>query len=188
MNEQFGIRKILTNHPIVPVCVEDDPARIERVMEKLEASGIRCIEITLRSAGAFEVIQKALEVRKEGFSIGVGTIISSEQVERCATLGVDFMVSPGLTSHLADAFKMAKVPFLPGVMTSSEIIAGLEYGLDTFKLFPFNLAGGEKALQTYGSVFPHVKFCPTGGVNQEIAERILQAQNVIAVGGTWMLK
>ena len=105
MNEQFGIREILTNHPIVPVCVEDDPARIERVMEKLEASGIHCIEITLRSAGAFEVIQKALEVRNEGFSIGVGTIISSEQVERCATLGVDFMVSPGLTSHLADAFK-----------------------------------------------------------------------------------
>jgi 2-dehydro-3-deoxyphosphogluconate aldolase/(4S)-4-hydroxy-2-oxoglutarate aldolase len=82
----------------------------------------------------------------------------------------------------------SKIPFIPGASTPSEIMQALEYGCDTLKFFPANLFGGIKALKTYGNVFPQVKFCPTGGVNESTFEEYLDLDNVISVGGSWMTK
>jgi hypothetical protein len=50
--------------------------------------------------------------------------------------GAQFLVSPGLIGSVADAAREASVPYLPGVLTPSEIAAALSMGLDTVKLFP----------------------------------------------------
>jgi 2-dehydro-3-deoxyphosphogluconate aldolase/(4S)-4-hydroxy-2-oxoglutarate aldolase len=118
--------------------------------------------------------------------IGVGTLVTNEQIEKAAELGVDFMVSPGISKALAPTFESCGIPFIPGVATPSEIITGLELGWDTFKFFPAHLFGGLDALKTYGQVFPQVKFCPTGGIKADTYEQYLSLSNVISVGGSWL--
>lgn len=188
MEAQFGIREVLANSPIVPVVNIEDVADVTPILARLTAQSINCIEITLRSDCAFEAIAAAIKQRPEDFKVGVGTITNASDVERCAALNVDFMVSPGVSDEVANAFTEAKIPFLPGVMTPSEIIQGLNRGWDTFKLFPYNIAGGSAALNNYAKVFSEVKFCPTGGINASNYEEVAALENVICVGGSWVLK
>lgn len=188
MDAQFGIRKLLKNQPIIPVVNFTSVTDVARTISKLVVQGINCIEITLRSDCAWEAIEEAIRIKPTGFLVGVGTIVSSSQVTQCIDLKVDFMVSPGCTSEISEALNKSNIPFLPGVMTPSEIISGLEKGWNTFKLFPFNLAGGVTALKTYGAVFSEAKFCPTGGLNENNYKECLDLSNVICVGGSWVVK
>ena len=188
MEAQFGIRKLLSNQPIVPVVNFTSVSDVAATITKLVDQGINCIEITLRSDCAWQAIEEAIKIKPSGFLVGVGTIVSKDQVSTCIKLKVDFIVSPGATTEISKALNESNIPFLPGVMTPSEIIAGLEKGWDTFKLFPFNLAGGVKALKTYGAVFSQAKFCPTGGLNEMNYKECLELNNVICVGGSWVMK
>lgn len=186
MNRQFGIRTILENNPLIPIINFTDLSHVEPVINKLALQGIMCLEITLRSELAWKAIELAMKVKPNNFNIGVGTITSVSHLKKCHELTIDFIVSPGTSPALQQALNQCEIPFLPGVMTPSDIISGLELGWDTFKLFPFNLAGGMKALSTYSSVFPEVKFCPTGGVNETNYQDCLELKNVLSVGGSWL--
>ncbi|MBT6440100.1 MAG: bifunctional 4-hydroxy-2-oxoglutarate aldolase/2-dehydro-3-deoxy-phosphogluconate aldolase [Flavobacteriales bacterium] len=187
MEKQFGIRNILAQHEVIPVVSITNIDEVEKVIEMLKLKSINCIELTLRSPSAYQAIETALKIRPSGFHIGVGTIVSSYQVKDCKSLGVDFMVSPGVSNGIAEAFEESSIPFLPGVMTPSDIISGIGRGWNTFKLFPFDLAGGVKAIKTYASVFPQVRFCPTGGVHETNYKDCLAHDNVISVGGSWLV-
>ena len=162
MEKQFGIRRILHQNPIIPVVNITSVNDVEVILDRLIQKNISCIEITLRSEVALNAVDKAIKIKPEGFQIGVGTVISADQVTDCIARKVDFMVSPGISDPLALAFEKSHIPFLPGVMTASEIISATGRGWDTFKLFPFNVAGGINALKSYTPLFPSVKFCPTG--------------------------
>ena len=65
---------------------------------------------------------------------------------------------------------------------------GLGLGLSFFKFFPANLFGGIPALKTYQLIFPNVSFCPTGGIDEESYLEYLELENVLSVGGSWMMK
>ena len=71
-------------------------------------------------------------------------------------------------------------------MTPSELIAGLGWGFDTFKLFPAQQAGGVSMLKAFSGPFPDVVFCPTGGITRAAAPEYLALRNVVCVGGSWV--
>jgi 2-dehydro-3-deoxyphosphogluconate aldolase/(4S)-4-hydroxy-2-oxoglutarate aldolase len=75
---------------------------------------------------------------------------------------------------------------LPGIMTPTELIAGVSWGYDTFKLFPAQQAGGIGMLKALGAPFPEVVFCPTGGITRATAPEFLALPNVACVGGSWV--
>jgi 2-dehydro-3-deoxyphosphogluconate aldolase / (4S)-4-hydroxy-2-oxoglutarate aldolase len=186
MSKQFGIRSILRGNQFIPIINFNDLSTVEKTINHLISNEITCLEITLRSDIAWDAIELAMKIKPKNFKIGVGTVTSVTHLEKCKSLNIDFIVSPGLSPELRIALNDYEIPFLPGVMTPSDIISGLEQNWDTFKLFPFNLAGGMKALSTYNSVFPEVKFCPTGGVNELNCKDCLEFDNVISVGGSWL--
>ncbi|MFK7786614.1 MAG: bifunctional 4-hydroxy-2-oxoglutarate aldolase/2-dehydro-3-deoxy-phosphogluconate aldolase [Crocinitomicaceae bacterium] len=183
---QNNIEEVLSNHSLVPVVTIHSEAEIEPVINALRSRNIFCIEVTLRTDFAFDAL-RIIKNQYSDITLGVGTVISPEQIDELEKIGVDFIVSPGLTSKLYYHFMASKIPFIPGVSTPSEIIQAVELGCDVLKFFPANLFGGIKALKTYGNVFPAVKFCPTGGVNESTYEEYLSLKNVISVGGSWMV-
>lgn len=187
-NMQNNIETILKSNSIIPVVTIQNETEIDSIYNKLMKNGIRCVEITLRTDYAFKAISEFKNRYGNEFKVGVGTVINKVQVDKCIELNVDFMVSPGLTPDLAEALHESKIAFLPGAVTPSEIIKGQELGVQFFKFFPANLFGGLETLKTYESVFKGVKFCPTGGVNESNYNDFLKLENVISVGGTWVLK
>ena len=185
---QNNIEAILQANAIIPVVTIQSEAEIDFIYQRLSSNGIHCVEITLRTEFAFEAIAEFKNRYGSEFKVGVGTVINEHQVKKCMELNVDFIVSPGLTENLAKALSASKIPYLPGAVTPSEIIAGQELGVQFFKFFPANLFGGLETLIAYSSVFKGVKFCPTGGVNESNYQDFLKLENVVSVGGTWVLK
>lgn len=185
---QNNIVEVLQGNPVIPVVTFNNLSEVDSVAERLQLQGIKCIEVTLRTRVAISCIEYLKERYGNVIKIGVGTVIQPHQVKMVEDLNVDFIVSPGLSDKLAEAFIESKLPFLPGVSTPSEIIAAIEYGFDVLKFFPAHLFGGINALKAYGQLFPGLKFCPTGGVTESNHKDFLQLDNVIAVGGSWIIK
>ena len=183
---QNNIRQLLENHKVIPVVGFTSLDEVEQTISELIKKDINCIEITLRNELAFECIRTAKQLNIAGFHIGVGTVVTKDQIAKACELQVDFMVSPGINSQLAPHFEQSQTPFIPGVATPSEIIVGIQFGWDTFKFFPANIFGGINTLKTYNQVFPDIKFCPTGGITEEDHKEYLELQNVISVGGSWL--
>ena len=116
--------------------------------------------------------------------VGIGTVINVEQIHRAVKIGVDFIVSTGISKELTKELINSIIPFITGVTTPSDIILGLGF----FKFFPANLFGRIPALKTYQFVFPNVIFCPTGGINKDSYLEYLELENVLSLGGSWMMK
>lgn len=83
--------------------------------------------------------------------------------------------------------KASGVPFLPGVSTTSEVVALLERGVTEMKFFPAEAAGGTSYLKALSAPLPQARFCPTGGISLDSAPSYLALPNVGCVGGSWMV-
>jgi 2-dehydro-3-deoxyphosphogluconate aldolase/(4S)-4-hydroxy-2-oxoglutarate aldolase len=186
MNKQNNIREVLSKHQVIPVVTFNSLDEVGPKIEMLLSRNVNCIEITLRTAIAYDAIKKVLDLYGDKMTVGMGTVVLKEHIDAAVDLGIDFIVSPGLNIGLADDLEKSGIAFIPGVATPSDIISGLQFGWDTFKFFPAHLFGGIEALKTYGQVFPSLKFCPTGGITEETHKDYLALNNVISVGGSWI--
>ncbi|AKZ55422.1 multifunctional 2-keto-3-deoxygluconate 6-phosphate aldolase and 2-keto-4-hydroxyglutarate aldolase and oxaloacetate decarboxylase [Streptomyces ambofaciens ATCC 23877] len=177
---------VLDLAPVVPVVVIDDLADAVPLARALVAGGLPAIEVTLRTPVAVDAI-RAIAADVPGAVVGAGTVITPEQVDEVVAAGARFLVSPGWTDTLLDAMRGSGVPFLPGVSTTSEVVALLERGVREMKFFPAEAAGGTAYLKALAAPLPQARFCPTGGVGPGSAPEYLALPNVGCVGGSWML-
>ncbi|HJO94642.1 MAG TPA: bifunctional 4-hydroxy-2-oxoglutarate aldolase/2-dehydro-3-deoxy-phosphogluconate aldolase [Victivallales bacterium] len=185
MYDEKNFERILKENPVVPVVAIENASDALPLCEILVANGINIIEITLRTSAAVKAITSVINSNLK-ICMGAGTVCDAEQFKMVENLGVDFVVSPGTTDELIDYAAKSSVSYLPGVMTSSEILKLRNFGFKFLKLFPATVAGGLNALKAYGSVYGDVKFCPTGGINKDNFIEYLNMKNVCAVGGTWI--
>jgi 2-dehydro-3-deoxyphosphogluconate aldolase/(4S)-4-hydroxy-2-oxoglutarate aldolase len=153
----------------------------------LLAGGLNVMEITFRTAAAAESIQR-IRQKVPQMSIGAGTLLSPEQVQRAIDVGAQFGVSPGLNETVLAAANKNQMPFFPGVMTPTEVDRALNLGWKHLKFFPAEPAGGAAMLKALIGPFAHtgVKFVPTGGINAATLANYLALPQVAAVGGSWM--
>ncbi|GGY91260.1 bifunctional 4-hydroxy-2-oxoglutarate aldolase/2-dehydro-3-deoxy-phosphogluconate aldolase [Streptomyces sp. WAC04189] len=177
---------VLDLAPVVPVVVVDDLADAVPLARALVAGGLPAIEVTLRTPVALDAI-RAIAAEVPDAVVGAGTVVTAEQVAEVVAAGARFLVSPGWTDALLTAMRDSGVPFLPGVSTTSEVVALLERGVREMKFFPAEAAGGTAYLKALAAPLPQARFCPTGGIGPTSAPRYLALPNVGCVGGSWML-
>ncbi|WP_097872269.1 bifunctional 4-hydroxy-2-oxoglutarate aldolase/2-dehydro-3-deoxy-phosphogluconate aldolase [Streptomyces sp. rh34] len=177
---------VLDLAPVVPVVVLHDVADAVPLARALVAGGLPAIEVTLRTPAALQSI-RAMAAEVPGAVVGAGTVISPEHVRDTVDAGARFLVSPGWTDALLEAMKASGVPFLPGVSTTSEVVALLERGVREMKFFPAEAAGGTAYLKALSAPLPQARFCPTGGISLASAPSYLALPNVGCVGGSWMV-
>lgn len=179
------VRAVLKLAPVIPVFTPDDVDDAVQVAQALFRGGLPVIEVTLRTPRAMEAIKAMAEAVPDAV-VGAGTVLTSAQMQAVKDAGGRFAVSPGATTRLYAAARDVDLPFLPGVATSSELMEGLEHGLDTFKFFPAVQAGGAPLLSAWAGPFTDVRFCPTGGISAQTAPQFLHLPNVLCVGGSWL--
>ncbi len=179
------VRAVLRLAPVIPVFTPENVDDAVQVAQALFRGGLPVIEVTLRTAVAVDAIAAMAEAVPDAV-VGAGTVLDGRQMEAVKKAGGRFAVSPGATDRLYAAARDADLPLLPGVATSSELMRGLEHGLDTFKFFPAVQAGGAAMLSAWNGPFGDVRFCPTGGISAQTAPQFLQLPNVLCVGGSWL--
>ena len=171
----------------IPVVVIKELSETDKILTALQNDGINCAEITFRTACAAEAIAYACKNYPE-MNIGAGTVINAEQCEKALEAGAKFIVSPGLSADVARICKLRGVPYYPGCVTPTEIMAALDLGITTVKFFPANVYGGLKAMKALAGPFPQIKFIPTGGVDASNLDEYLAWEKIAAVGGSFYVK
>ncbi|MFJ3301981.1 bifunctional 4-hydroxy-2-oxoglutarate aldolase/2-dehydro-3-deoxy-phosphogluconate aldolase [Streptomyces sp. NPDC086549] len=172
--------------PVLPVVVAGDAADAVPLARALVSGGLPAIEVTLRTPAALDAV-RAIAAEVPDAVVGAGTVITPAQVTECVAAGARFLVSPGWTDVLLDAMRASGLPFLPGVSTTTEVVALLERGVREMKFFPAQAAGGTAYLRSLAGPLPQARFCPTGGIGPGNAPEYLSLPNVGCVGGTWMI-
>ncbi|MFJ9628303.1 bifunctional 4-hydroxy-2-oxoglutarate aldolase/2-dehydro-3-deoxy-phosphogluconate aldolase [Streptomyces sp. NPDC101175] len=172
--------------PVLPVVVIEDAADAVPLARALVAGGLPAIEVTLRTPAAPAALRAVADEVPEAV-VGAGTVLTPGQVEECVAAGARFLVSPGWTDLLLEAMRGSGLPFLPGVSTTSEVVALLERGVREMKFFPAAAAGGTAYLRSLAGPLPQARFCPTGGIGIDSAPEYLALPNVGCVGGSWMV-
>jgi 2-dehydro-3-deoxyphosphogluconate aldolase / (4S)-4-hydroxy-2-oxoglutarate aldolase len=170
---------------LIPVLTIARVADAVPLARALVAGGVRTLEITLRTAAAVDAA-KAIIAEVPDAIVGIGTVLTPDDLARAKSLGARFAVSPGTTRELLEAAAASDLPLLPGIATASELMQAQAYGFNLVKFFPAEQSGGIAMLRALGGPFPQTRFCPTGGIGEANAAEWLAEPNVVAVGGSWL--
>ena len=158
------------------------------IAKALLAGGIDVIELTLRTDCALAAVERIAEVVPE-ISLGVGTILTPEQVVQVKEAGAHFGVSPGMNRNVIRKAEEIDLPFAPGIATPSELEAAIALGCRFVKFFPAEASGGRNYLKSISAPYKHlgVQYFPLGGLNAENMNHYLALDDVIAIGGSWIV-
>jgi len=186
----------MMNHPIfdrfheigiIPVLEIDSVQRAQPLAESLLAGGLPVAEVTLRTEAALESIRLVARGVRDVI-VGAGTVISRQQARAARDAGAQFLVSPGMVEEVVVWAQDNQIPILAGALTPTEMMRGINLGLDILKFFPAETMGGLKAIKAISDPFPQLRFIPTGGIRLNTLIEYLQMEKIHAVGGSWMAK
>jgi len=170
--------------PVVEIASADTAVPLAR---SLVDAGLPCAEITFRTAAAADAIA-AIAAAVPELHLGAGTVLTVAQAETALAAGARFLVAPNLDLDVVAFARERGAPILPGVCTPTEIGLALSLGLSIVKLFPAEAAGGVPYLKAIAAPFREVRFVPTGGISAQNLPAYLAVTQVVACGGSWMVK
>jgi 2-dehydro-3-deoxyphosphogluconate aldolase/(4S)-4-hydroxy-2-oxoglutarate aldolase len=146
----------------------------------LLAEGVRFMEVTLTTPGALEAIAQLQALRGNGFRIGAGTVLTTQDADAALLAGVDFLVSPTVEPAIAGIAHDARSAAIIGALTPTEILMAWRAGADVVKVFPGRVATPGYFADIAGPL-PNIPLMPTGNVDRETAPAYFRA-GAIAVG------
>lgn len=154
----------LSSQFAIPVLRHQDEKTLKSLALSLAEGGMNVLEITIMSESAYSVIKELS--KDKNLTIGAGTILNKEQAKKAIDAGANFLVSPGLNTEAVNFSLSQNIPFIPGVLTPSEVMEAMALGLDTVKVFPISNVGGASYLSALSGPFPQMKWMVTGGISQ----------------------
>ncbi len=172
---------------IIPVVTIPKLEHALPLAESLLEGGLPCAEVTFRTAAAVESMME-IRARFPEIFLGAGTVLTTEQAETAINAGAQFIVSPGTNPAVVDYCLSKDVTIFPGVCTPTEIEIALARGVDVLKFFPAEAMGGVGFLKAICAPYRQVRFIPTGGIDQNNLGQYLALSEVVACGGSWMVK
>ncbi|TCP56371.1 2-dehydro-3-deoxyphosphogluconate aldolase/(4S)-4-hydroxy-2-oxoglutarate aldolase [Tamaricihabitans halophyticus] len=154
--------------------------RLGEIIDTLVDADCTCLEVTLNTPGALEIISSATRRYGTRAEIGAGTVRTAAQARAAISAGARFLVAPDTRADVGEAALEVGLPWYPGAFTATEVSTAWELGAAAVKLFPANL-GGPAYLRELRAPLDDVPLIPTGGVRLELAGDYLAA-GALALG------
>ena len=172
--------KLLRKHRAIAV-IRSPKMELGALMAKAIAKGgIQLIEITWNSDRASELISQLRSELPE-FTIGTGTLLNLEQLDKAVECGAQFLFTPHTDLAMIEAAVNAGIPIIPGAFSPTEIVSAWQAGASCVKVFPISATGGASYIKSLQGPLGNIPLIPTGGVTLENAKIFIEA-GAIAVG------
>ncbi|NSB15246.1 bifunctional 4-hydroxy-2-oxoglutarate aldolase/2-dehydro-3-deoxy-phosphogluconate aldolase [Clostridium beijerinckii] len=185
MSVNVDVYKKLGEIKLLPLYTATDLKYLDDLEEILLRNNVPFIEVTFRSNLALEAINKLSQSGK--LIVGAGTVRTLEEAKKAIENGASFIVSPAVIPEIIEYCIENKVPVFPGTATPTDIQKVVSYGLHVVKYFPADIYGGLKAIKALSGPFYDVKFLPTGGINSDNFIDYISNDNILAVGGSFII-
>ncbi|MFP3937457.1 MAG: bifunctional 4-hydroxy-2-oxoglutarate aldolase/2-dehydro-3-deoxy-phosphogluconate aldolase [Phycisphaerae bacterium] len=188
MSNRDSFCRRLCDKGVVAVVRASGSEQLLEVARALLAGGVDCIEITMTTPNALEVISNCRKELGDEALVGVGSTLSADVARSAVDAGAQFVVSPIFKREIVEAAHAADLPCVPGAFTPTEVQTAYESGADIVKVFPGG-AVGPKYLKDLLGPLPHLKLSPTGGVNLDTAaDWIANGACTLGVGSALVTK
>lgn len=169
MNKEEEALYLIIKQGLLPLYFHQDKDVSIRVLKALYSAGSRTVEYTNRGETALENfvhLRKITDKELPGLQLGIGTIKSEKDAVAFINAGADFIVCPGMIEEVGEVVNNSKLLWIPGCMTTTEIIRAESMDAKLVKLFPGSLLGPSYVVAVK-EIFPRLLFMPTGGVELE---------------------
>ncbi len=145
------------------------PDEVVAVAGAILEAGIDTIEVPLNSPDPFSSIRLLVEKFGNTATIGAGTVLAIQDVDRLAEIGARLVVSPNCDAGIVRRTKQHGMISLPGVLTPSECYVALDAGADGLKFFPASVIG-PSGIAAVRAVLPSdTRIFAVGGVGADAA-------------------
>ncbi len=168
---------------VIAVVRLQQAAGVPAVAAALSAGGVNSIEITLTTPGALQAIQQlASGDGAPECVIGAGTVLDEQAARDVIAAGARFVVSPTFDQGVMRCCRDLDIPYIPGALTPTELLAAWRAGARLVKLFPAGLLGPPYIREVLAPL-PFLRLVPSGGVSLENAGEWIRAGAVaVSVG------
>lgn len=139
---------------------------VEPLLETIESSGLKTIEITMNTKGAADLIKKASGYVKGRLMIGAGTVLDVKNLKLALDSGATFIVTPVVVDDVIKYCVKNKIPVFPGALTPLEIYYAWKSGATMVKVFPAKFFGPEYFKEIKGP-FNDIELLACSGVTPE---------------------
>ncbi len=157
---------------------------LEPLFETIVRSGLEAVEISMNTAGAAELIQKASRLYGRKLMIGAGTVLDESQLQSALDAGATFMVSPVVVPPVITYCVEHKIPVFPGALNPQDIYEAWEAGATMVKVFPARCFGPSYFREIKGP-FPQIELLACSGVTpQNLKDYLKNGASAAAIGSS----
>ena len=152
---------------LVPLFTHNDLDICLGVIRACYAAGVRVFEFTNRTENSYVNFKELISIAATEMPemiLGIGTIYDAATAKKYIEVGTNFIVAPIMNPEVGAVCQEAGIPWMPGVMTVTEIYNARVAGAEFIKIFPGEVLGPAfvKALK---APMPDVQVMVTGGVS-----------------------
>lgn len=178
-----SVLDVIRREKIVAAVRLDSDEHLCKAVESLCRGGVKVIEIAMNTPNALRHIDKIKQAHPDAL-IGVGTVLDEATARAAIMAGASFLLSPILDEAAIRMANRYSVPFIPGVLTPTEIMAAHACGARVVKVFPID-AFGPAYVKNIAAPLPQAAVIPMGGITFENARAYLEAGSfALGVGST----
>lgn len=163
---------ILDRGPVLAIVRYRAGGNVWAALEVLADVGIPLLEVTVDTPGALDAVRTAADA---GRTIGVGTVLTPDQVLASRDAGASFVVSPSCLPDVIETALDVGIEPIPGVLSPTELVMALRAGATAVKVFPAAPVGGPAYVRALRGPFPDVALLPTGGIEPQDVPGYLEA-------------
>lgn len=186
----------VTGNPTIPPALAEDrvlailrgcPADvIVKLVAALREGGIRCVEVTLDTPHALDMIGTLRNTFGDALVVGAGTVTDVAAARQALDAGAQLVLSPNTDVDVVREVSSRGVPCFPGAMTPSEIVQGWSAGAAGIKLFPA-AALGEPYVRHVRGPLGHIPLMAVGGLDASNARSFEKAGCFAIAIGSWLI-
>ncbi|MFI5675628.1 bifunctional 4-hydroxy-2-oxoglutarate aldolase/2-dehydro-3-deoxy-phosphogluconate aldolase [Streptomyces cellulosae] len=180
MTERPALTPQLGRTRVMAILRSADASGLPAVARALASGGVTCLEVTLTTAGALDVLARIRAELGPGVAVGAGTVITGGQARDALAAGAQFLVAPVVDTAVVRNAADRGVPCYPGAWTPTEVSQAWRAGAAAVKLFPAS-TGGPAHLRGLRAPLPDIPLVAVGGVGIDEARDYLDA-GACAVG------
>ena len=183
MMDKESCFRLIVETGVVAVVRVDRSEQLLDVVQAVAEGGVKCVEVTMTTPNALQVISDTSKRFGEDILIGVGSVLDAETARMAILAGAEFVVGPALNHDLISMCRRYGRVVMPGAFTPTEIVEAWQSGADLVKVFPASL-GGPKLIKALKGPLPQIPLVPTGGVTADNAGDFIQAGAAAVAAGT----
>lgn len=181
MNNKFSW-EFFNQMPVIGIMRNIPQQYIEKIAQAYHGAGLTCLEVTMNSTGAEEIIASLVKSYGNKLNIGAGTVCTMNDLERALNAGAQFVVTPIVNEDVIRACADQKIPVFPGAYTPTEIYKAWSAGATMVKVFPATALGTGYIREVLGPL-NQISLVPTGGINLEnFTEYLAAGAKAVGIG------